>query len=712
VALVALLGITLIEVDLALSAPAALRTPVLALAVVTFIGAALQPWRTTLAIAVLWPLLFNLRDSALMSLPRIDGLEPFRRWFDGLPPYPFLSTVLVTVGLVWAWRALAGRRRLDPWPRDSLGQAVWLWACVIAMGTVVGLAALNPILTDAFRAILAAEHWSWLMAPDLDSLHPLAAGRAAGVVLLFFVVVRSTANTPERRRALIRAFLASALLVSVFAIFQFFHPDAMLADRPTWQRDRRVTGPLRDPNSCGTLLSAAALLALTGLVGWWAGRGREGPLWPGVARALGLATICTALVMTGSRVAWFVTPLAMGGWFAVRWRLIRAPGSHRGGDSPEPTLPGWRSVCLFCGGLWLVALLWPAQPPPAGEERNPFHRRFEDTLNWIGGASDTEMRSGLAGRRHHWETAWSLVREHPLWGNGLGTVRILYDAHRGPDNPHRRENTHSQPLQTAAESGIIGLGVLCAVIALALRGGAFAGGPARRQFGGPALALIGFLLTSLTGHPLVLPELQLAFWLLVALCVPRPDPGPHAVAPAMRSPALPTGSLSGLLAAAVLITGVVRVGTAVAQSRRLPHSYGLYEVFSQGGDGVPFIWARQRAALTLLVERPHLMLPIRAGHPDVSVESPVVVTVQTDGTALERLVLTDGSWQLRVLDLHPWIGQTVALEIVTDRHWLPAALGSPDHRALSVALGPWEWLDTELIADPPNVQPWAAEDLP
>lgn len=73
-----------------------------------------------------------------------------------------------------------------------------------------------------------------------------------------------------------------------------------------------------------------------------------------------------------------------------------------------------------------------------------------------------------------WSGAWSLFREAPLVGNGLGsTQRRMGDVHdpeRGlPFNPVH-ENAHNQTLQWAAEEGLVGL-----VFAALLFGFAFVG---------------------------------------------------------------------------------------------------------------------------------------------------------------------------------------------------------------------------------------------
>jgi O-antigen ligase len=644
------------------------------------VAAILRPWHLLVATVALWPLLVDVRRSARLVLSAVGSPEGAVGWFASLPPYPFLVTVLAVSGLVWAWRAVLQPRGVDPLPRDPTGRLTWVWAFVIVSGTVIGLAALNPVLTGAFWTVLAADKWSWPMAPDLDSLYPLRSGRAALIVLLFFAQVRASFDRPERWARVRQALLFSAGLVAAVAVLQFLLPTVLPIENPTWQRDHRVTGLLPDPNACGSLLCAALLLLLP------RGPNPSTRAKDHVIRLTLALLLASALMMTGSRVAWLATPLVALGW--LLWHGRGRPEIRK----PVRSSLAW--AVLLPVGFWMILLAWPSDPT-SDPSANPFLRRVDDTLNWVGGASETEMRSGLAGRRHHWKTSVSMIVEKPWWGQGIGTVRALYSEHRDPDNPHHHENAHSQPLQTAAESGLVGLAALAILIYLALRRSS------RRERdtdprAAPRLALVGFTLTSLTGHPLVLPELQLVLWLLIALSTGMPGGG-------TRDSLFSRGLLAFALGAFALASGVLRVAGDLARSGDEPITFGLHEVFARDADGMEYIWTRRRAQIALEVEQPLLLLPIRAGHPDLTPEHPVEVVFRVGDRSVATHALRNHDWHFWVLDLGAWVGETVTLVLEVDRQWSPAAQGSPDHRNLAVRLGRWEWLGPTLEPEPPRV---------
>lgn len=279
-----------------------------------------------------------------------------------------------------------------------------------------------------------------------------------------------------------------------------------------------------------------------------------------------------------------------------------------------------------------------------------------------------------------------MIRDRPLLGQGLGTTVLVYERFRAPDSPYERQNLHSQWLQTAAELGLPGLAVLIALFAMGLLN---RGAPI-----GPRLGLAVFALAGITGHPLVLPEMHLLLWLLFALSAPAASRG----GPWSR----PTRWYA-LCALALLLGGIASL--RITRSRVEAMS-GVYEVFQSDASEVPFLWTRDVATLRLAVEDARLMLPIRAGHPDVG-DRPVEVRVSVNGVPLRTGRLSDHGWHLWILDLRPWMGETVSLEVEADRTWTPLRfLGIPDSRDLALALGPWRWLGETLREPRESNEPW------
>jgi O-antigen ligase len=694
--LIGLTLLTLINLQLFLGYPASLCVIPLVLGGISLALALAAPWHLTLALCAAWPLLIDIRRTARLALLTTGFRVEADRWLASLPPYPALTMVLSMAGLVWAWRALLRSPRGESPRPDTLNTLTWLWAAVLLMGTVIGLAALNPILSRGLWETLIDRSWRWPMVADFDTLYPLTAGHAALMGVLFFAAIRSQMNTPRRQRALAMALIVAGVGVALLGVLQFILPlpEHIHFDMLTWVNDRRVISLLRDPNSLGTFLVAALFLALPMGVAAVSRRDGESRQSRSLFRCflvvVALTALAVALLMTGSRVAWGAASLMILAWVL-------------GGGLSETTQRGHHALlAAVFGVLWLLALIWPVLPPAAGQAVPPFQQRLLDSLGVSADPNDTELREGLAGRRYHWAVARSMIHEKPWWGQGVGTFRLLYDSHRAPDNTLHRQNAHSQPLQIWAESGLAGLGILALIIALAL--GAGHGSRAAK------LALVGFLLTSLTGHPLLLPEMQLVFWLLIALAAPVGGPrGSNTIA---STPTANRGMpwIMRVLIAVILVSGLASATSAALRSRDLPQRWGLYEVFMSDTSGIPFIWTSGRASISLEVQEPLLALPLRAGHPDVGSE-PVEVTLSVAGEPLRRITLRDTLWQMVVLDLRPWQGETALLEIDLSRIWSPSTWGIPDHRDLGLALGPWEGIEEALAPDPESFEPWSLPTL-
>ncbi|MBN1476636.1 hypothetical protein JXA47_07785 [Candidatus Sumerlaeota bacterium] len=656
-ALAGLLALTALEIQLILSAPPRLLPLIAGVTGVSLIGSLLVPWRWTLAVVAIWPLFINLPHSAALLVSAesegMGALAAVSRWLGALPPYPMLPVLLAPVGIVWAWGALLGSRRSDPWPRDVIGRLAWLWGWVLMVGTLIGLSRLNPLLAEEFWSVLGSERWRWPLAGPLDSFHPLALGHAAAIVLLFFAAVRGRADSPERLRVLGGALVCAGGLIAVFTLISRGEP-----------------GVIRDPDLCGATLLAALVLSLSSPSLDVPLRGRQITVALVVFSALALL-ITLGLLAVGSRMSCLAAAVLLLGW------QVRRLG--RGNEALRPS-----PLAMALVGLWLAAMIWPPRAASPDVEPNLFFRGLESAIVWLRGDSESSLPTA-------WEASRPLIREHPWWGQGLGTLSLV-----SPEPALSR--SPGPALHTWVEQGLVGLSVLLAIALVALT--------SHTAWSAPRWALLGFALVSLVSRAPLLVESQLILWLLVAMCAPALG----------REAALP-GSHTALVrllpgaALLLIVTGLMSVALAVSDRGERPTRIGVHGVFQPDSDGVPCVWTQRRALLPLDVESGSLVLRLRAGHPDAE-EDPVGLTVRVDGQSVLTAELPDTRWRFWVLDLRPWIGQTVTLELEASRSWSPSDLGSPDHRALALALGPWEWLDDELEPDPPRAEPWLTPLLP
>src|SRR5205823_9555115 len=96
----------------------------------------------------------------------------------------------------------------------------------------------------------------------------------------------------------------------------------------------------------------------------------------------------------------------------------------------------------------------------------------------IGGAvlhfAKTRLTS-VSFRLFTWISTWEMVRTNPILGNGVGTFKIIYPAHRRPqiivlEGKSNTETDHSEDeyIETWQDEGIIGFGVFIWMITTAL----------------------------------------------------------------------------------------------------------------------------------------------------------------------------------------------------------------------------------------------------
>jgi len=161
------------------------------------------------------------------------------------------------------------------------------------------------------------------------------------------------------------------------------------------------------------------------------------------------------------------------------------------------------------------------------------------------------------GRAELWRIAWDEGRAHPLRGGGAGTWERAAVERIGSRAPG---NAHSLELETFAELGAAGLGLLLAVFVLAA-------GSAREP---AALAVLGaFLVHSAVDWDWELPAVTIPALLAAGAGLRAPRrPAPLVVAPL----ALVLGLAAGLhgIGAALLENGVETEARARLVARLLP----------------------------------------------------------------------------------------------------------------------------------------------
>ena len=275
--------------------------------------------------------------------------------------------------------------------------------------------------------------------------------------------------------------------MSAYGIFQFAysgqgsHVQSMLADR----------------NSLGSYL---VLILGIGVGQWMGSRSRRRYL---LTVVLGAVLIC--LVCANSRAAWVAAVFVLvifvfllAGLASPRLRLKLQLATASG-------------LLLLSAGVLYRAWQLDVKAVPGGLAIT----RFWSTLNLRNPTGD------ILGRQPFWLAGLDAVSDVPAMGIGIGRfVSSTYVLERYGTY----ENAHNYFLQVGAELGLVGI-----ILWLALLGQWFR--HVRRQYAattnekerwglvGLVLGVSGYLITCLTGHPLLLVDQQLLFWCAIGLGV-------------------------------------------------------------------------------------------------------------------------------------------------------------------------------------------------
>lgn len=620
-------------------------------------------WPLVAALAVRWPSASWLAFVA--GAPLLPIVPSLREW----PTVPLTSMWLLAL-LVPAWlRVLwtGGRAVLGGWVTVYFVLVSASLVSAMAPFTAAGQPAaelagvLHGFLRHELPTLSGQRHvyasvFAWLIVAE-----------GVGICWLAWGFLRD--HGERGLRWMSAAAVAGATLVAAWGVRQWWTREDLL---PFWREFDpfivRVNATFTDVNALGSYLSAMAVVAAASTV---AARGAS--RW-----AAGGATllIATATVFTASRIAWAAMVLAAIGYLVLaRWV----------GAWPAPGVVQVRRLRRVVAGAALAAGLLLAvltAYATVTDARHIQQRSYLDTalhtLNLRVSPADK-----LKGRLSLWGAAWRMVEARPLTGIGIGRYFKDVSAYAGPEAQliHPQENAHNYFLQLAAECGLptllAWLATIGVTVGASLRAVPRLSPGARHLVCGGVAGLFAFLLTCLTGHPLLLREGQLAFWGLLALA------GAAALVEPRRAPARrhQVWLAAAVLAIVAWLPMRVRADIAGVDLSRRP--IGLYEV-EEAPDGSTFQWTHQRATFFLPADSRRLSLAVRSLAP-----FPQHVDVVLDGQPVERLRLDDHVW--RSLQYVLPVGVTAQgfrrLDLDVQPPWQPEG----DGRALGVMIRGLDW---------------------
>ncbi len=557
-------------------------------------------------------------------------------------PYSLTEPLAVAFLAPWVTQRLVKGMPGASWQASPLRVPVGLLALAVATSTVVGLAAIQPFVSyplDFVGAVLSFLHSSYFADPN--SYRPLTAGIQflEGLGLLTAAVTLGP-DTPAFGAALARVSVVSATAVAALSVNRLI--EVALRHQDTWQAfvsrvaTLRISAVYPDVNAAGSYFAMGVFLA----VGLGLAAPRRRWAWFSAAGVL-----AAALWLTGSRIALFALPTAAATAGLI---AVRARGSLRG-----------RAVAVAAAVL-LAAIAAGAALPFVVQ--NPARLSVGESLQY---------RLGL------WRAASAMAADHPAFGVGIGRFRAVSEAYFTPElavlqrqvfgQLATQENAHNNFLQVLAELGLTGfVPFLWTIAAVARRlSSAVAGRPVAWTPIGLAGGLLAFVITWLSGHPLLVLEVSLAFWTLLgaAAVLDGAPPVPRS------SVSLRTSRLVRMSAATLAVLIVVSVplrwhaSTEAADLRGALIGCTQWETSADVGRAC---WITgPKARFFVAGNASGLRVPFRLVAPDPL--KSLEISVYLDGRLANGLRLSPGTWKTLALAVpeHPQrANHQVEVEIV------------------------------------------------
>ena len=412
------------------------------------------------------------------ALLAVAALVPIATWtgrqWNGSVAWPETIAIAYLAGYA-ARKAIEHGRE----PADTLVYAIHGMIAVIAASVGVELLVLHTTLgTESFRQFLGHFVSIEYFLGDSGFASGDAAMRLLECLLLAHAGAALAKTSSSFGPRLVRAVVAGAVMAGALNLWRLWLGAARGDDAVvTFLKliaTLRFNTHYADVNAAGSYYVMALLPALALTL-------------TNVRWAVAAATLALSIALTGSRAAVIAGPVALGiVWFRTRQaRMDRAPAPHRWLWRATATL-----LLLACTGLLYAAIV-----------RNV-----------------TPVTRALEYRKEFALTGLRMAASRPLFGVGIGDYRTASGAFSSERlrAVYPNENAHNNFLQILAEVGVIGFVVFAVLLVIsARRTDRLLSAEPSAVPAGAAAGLLAFLVTCVAGHPLLIDEPALSFWLLL-----------------------------------------------------------------------------------------------------------------------------------------------------------------------------------------------------
>lgn len=305
---------------------------------------------------------------------------------------------------------------------------------------------------------------------------------------------------------------------------------------------------------------------------------KQGKIFPIIFPCICLVMI----ILSGSRITW-IAMLLIGIVLVLRKMNQK-----------------WRILTVY--SILIVLLAVNLVPPQMYEGTNKYIKRLSNLTLVRKWAEDESVKSRLA----LWQRAAKMSTEYPFTGTGIGTFyRVSTSFHDSDplvessirDLSNWHENTHNYFLQLSSELGWPALLIFLLVLYIAISrlANLIKEEPASKYLGESLmLGLSAYLITMLTGHPLLLPIQQILFWFILSFATSLSEVGKFKLQNSKLS--LKVKALSGLC----IIIFLFGFSSEIVNPKKLDwaREYGFYGYENWNGEEMRWTWKRANKYVT------------------------------------------------------------------------------------------------------------------
>ncbi|HYV28540.1 MAG TPA: O-antigen ligase family protein, partial [Candidatus Eisenbacteria bacterium] len=262
---------------------------------------------------------------------------------------------------------------------------------------------------------------------------------------LVYFIAANNVNRGRERTVVLGILLVLGTAEAMYGIWQGYTKSyyTLNAERPS-VFSFRGSGTFICPNHLAGLLEMVLGFALARLA-LYRPADRESievQLLNKVTLAYALIAMIVGLLLTFSRGGWFAT--------AIGLVVFLAWGGFRGRAM-------WRQLAAGAGALCVLVLLLFAIPSTRNYLRLTMSPKTEE-------ASVPLREPSLKGRTVLWSATWRIIQDHPILGTGVGTWQWVHQKYREPAMQATADYAHNDILQTTSEYGVVGAGLIVAVL--------------------------------------------------------------------------------------------------------------------------------------------------------------------------------------------------------------------------------------------------------